>query len=313
MTTRPPRLESSAPPIFLFGPPGVGKSTLGRRACEELHLHFVDLFEEFGPLAEGGPNLDHVVCALSRTVADVVEIPWELQHERRVQMLARQVGAPLLLWAHPEDMQLRSGRSEQLFTPVPRLTIRGGFGRNGTGCREYRQLDRACGEALLLVDLDLEEAAEDVRDRIGEIREEQCRQASPAEREGLLHRVEDWRHDHHASPRVANSIVDAMARYLIHLRAGGTSPRTLSSVCSDLNAAGHLVLMYDAPRGKRVVEHFAQPPWEFEFTRKFSDRPNLVARYRRSLEGFARFLRASGELPEDDDSSTVRQSRRRNR
>jgi hypothetical protein len=152
-----------------------------------------------------------------------------------------------------------------------------------------------------------------VKGCIAEIRDEHCRQASPAEREGLSGWVEDWRHDHNASPRVANAIVDAMARYLIHLRTRGVSPRTLSSVCSDLNAAGSLVLMYDAPKGKRVVEHFAQPPWEFEFTRKFSDRPNLVARYRRSLEGFARFLRASGELPQDDDSSSASRPRRRRR
>jgi len=42
------------------------------------------------------------------------------------------------------------------------------------------------------------------------------------------------------------------------------------------------------------------PPWDFEFERKFTDRPALVERYRRSLEGFARFLRESGSLPQDD-------------
>ena len=43
------------------------------------------------------------------------------------------------------------------------------------------------------------------------------------------------------------------------------------------------------------------PPWEYEFTRKFSDRPALVTRYCRSLEGFARFLRECGELPNDEE------------
>ena len=58
--------------------------------------------------------------------------------------------------------------------------------------------------------------------------------------------------------------------------------------------------MYDAPRGKRILEHFDGPPWKFEFERKFTDRPALVARYRRSLEGFAHFLKECGDLPKDD-------------
>jgi len=91
---------------------------------------------------------------LSRIIADravdEIEFPWELQHERKALHLARTSGVPLLLWAHPEDMQARSGRNEPLFTPVPRLKIRGGFGRNGTGCCEFRHLDRACGESLLV-------------------------------------------------------------------------------------------------------------------------------------------------------------------
>ena len=41
----------------------------------------------------------------------------------------------------------------------------------------------------------------------------------------------------------------------------------------------------------RVLTHFNHPPWELEFRRKFTDRPALVARYRHSLQGFARFLR----------------------
>ena len=112
--------------------------------------------------------------------------------------------------------------------------------------------------------------------------------------------MEDWRQDHSASTHVARVMVDAMAGYLAHLRASGSSQRALSAVRSDLNAAGHLVLMYDAPKGNRILAHFDGPPWEFEFKRKFTDRPALVARYLRSLEGFARFLRKSGELPEDD-------------
>jgi hypothetical protein len=82
-----------------------------------------------------------------------------------------------------------------------------------------------------------------------------------------------------------------MARYLVHLRASGSSPRALSAVRSDLSAAGHLVLMYDSPKGSGALTHFDEPPWEFEFKRKFTDSPALAARYRRNLQGFARFLR----------------------
>ena len=298
-------MDAPLPPIiFLAGPPGAGKSTLGSRACNELGLRFLDLATVLPDSHPEGDFSAHM-AALSRVVAehaaDVIELPWDLQQERQALVLARKSGVCLLLWAHPEDMQARSGHDEPLFTPVPRLKIRGGFGRTGSGCREFRHLNRACDETLLLVDCSLEEAAEAVKECISEIRTES--EAPPAEREGLTGWAEDWRIDHDASPRVSKVIIDAMARYLEHLRAHGTSPRKLSGVCSDLNAAGHLVLMYDAPRGKRILDHFNGPPWEPEFEHKFSDSPTLVARYRRNLEGFARFLKENGDLPKDDEDA----------
>ncbi len=277
------------PSLFLLGPPGAGKTTLGSRACKELGLAFLDLAEA---------DLDRLARVVGDTSADVIELPWALQHERRALALVRRSGTPLVLWAHPEDMQARSGRDEPLFTPVPRLKIRGGFGRNGTGCREFRHLQRACGETLMLVDLALEEAAEAVRDCVAEIREEN--DAPPAEREGLVGWVADWHQQHGASPRVTKVIVDAMARHLVHLRATGTSPRTLTGVCADLNAAGLLVVMYGTLKADRIMEQFAEPPFRFEFERKFTDRPALVARYDRNLDGFARFLRERGELSNED-------------
>ena len=42
-------------------------------------------------------------------------------------LLARRCGVPVLLWAHSEEMQARSGHAELLFTPVARLKIQGGF------------------------------------------------------------------------------------------------------------------------------------------------------------------------------------------
>lgn len=286
------------PVIFLFGPPGAGKSTLGSRACEELDLTFLDIAAR--PIdGDNFSQMERFTRAIAERSADVVELPWELQQERQARALARKSGVPLLLWAHPEDMQARSGRKEALFTPVPRLKTRGGFGRNGTGCREFRGVHRACGETLLLVDFQLDEAVDVVTDCIDELREES--QQSPADRLGLTRWVESWGKDHDTSERVTKIIVEAMARYLEHLHSTGVSPRTISGVRSDLDAAGHLVLMYDAPKGKRILEHFGRPPWVFEFERKFTDRPNLVERYRRSLEGFAHFLKESGDLPGDDE------------
>src|SRR5207344_2597268 len=109
---------------------------------KELGLAFLDLAEV---------DVERLPRVVGEIAADVVAIPWALQHERMALTIVRKSGESLLLWAHPEDMQARSGRDEPLFTPVPRLKIRGGFGRNGTGCREFRHLRRACGEALLLV------------------------------------------------------------------------------------------------------------------------------------------------------------------
>ena len=45
---------------------------------------------------------------------------------------------------------------------------------------------------------------------------------------------------------------------------------------------------------------WATPPYRFEFERKITDRPVLVARYCRNLDGFARFLREHGELSNAD-------------
>ena len=286
--TDAPVQATPRPMIFLLGPPGAGKTTLGSRACKELGLEFLDLAGVSVAAAIDADDLERLSRLVADRAADVIELPWHLQQDRKALLLARRSGVPLLLWAHPEEMQARSGHAEPLFTPVPRLKIRGGFGRHGTGCREFRHLDRACGETLSLVDLPLEEAVQVVTECIAEIHEKY--DMSPAEREGLASWEDDWRQDHNASPGVSRVIIDAMARYLGHLRAAGTSPRTLSGVRSDLNAAGHLVLMYEATKGKRILEYFNGPPREFEFAHKFTDSPALVARYRRSLEGFASFL-----------------------
>ena len=183
-----------------------------------------------------------------------------------------------LLWAHPLDMQARSGHSESLFTPSPRIKTKGGFGRNGTGCREFRSLDRVADEVLILVNSPFDEAVNDLRDYIVSIREKNLE--SPILRAGLEDWIDDWHEEYDISKKIVTIIVDAMARYLLFLRSEGKSSRTLSGVYSDLEAAGMLVIGYDYPKGKKakeILNLFSYPPWTIEFKRKFSDSPNAIA------------------------------------
>lgn len=289
-----PDSKEQMPLIFLAGPPGSGKSSLGKKACQKLELRFVDL---------STPNINNqsflsqkeiLTEVINKQSADVIALPWSLQQDKGMQTLARRFGVLLLLWAHPLDMQARSGHSESLFTPSSRIKTKGGFGRNGTGCREFRRLDNAADEVLILVGSSFDEAFGELQDYIVSIREESLE--SPVIRAGLSGLADDWQQDYDISKNITNIIVDAMARYMLYLRSEGKSPRTLSGVYSDLEAAGMLVIAYDYPTGKKAAEVlnlFSYPPWTIEFKRKFSDSSNAIARYERNLKGFARFLKNS--------------------
>jgi hypothetical protein len=292
------------PMIFLAGPPGSGKTSLGSKVCQELNLKFLDLSHP-GNLS-GSLDSDSEKEALEEAIADrlaeVVELSWRLQQDPAVCTLARRSGVFLLLWAHPLEMQARSGHSEPLFTPVRRLKTKGGFGRHGTGCREFRRMDRACDETLLLVNVPFDEASEYLKDYVISIRQESSE--PPAIREGLMGWVKDWQYDCNANKQAAEIIVDAMARYTLYLKSQGAPSRKMSAVYDDLNAAGMLIMMYDAPKGrnaKKVLGNFYDPPWRYEFSRKFSDSPNAVTRYKRNLKGFSRFLQEMGMLPKEDE------------
>ncbi len=293
--------QQHVPLIFLAGPPGSGKTTLGSKVCEELGLKFLDLSRPTRPT--GPPDEREALdSAISDRSADVVALSWSLQQDTAVRALARRSGVLLLLWAHPLEMQARSGHSESLLTPVGRLKTKGGFGRHGTGCREFRSLDRTCDETLLLVDVPLEEAGAALKAEINAIRKESPH--PPAVREGLLGWVRGWQQDFGADKQAAEVIVDAMARYTLHLKSQGASRRKLSGVYDDLDAAGMLVMMYDAPKGtdkKNILRHFYDPPWESTYQKKFSDSPSAVTRYMKTLEGFSRFLQEAGMLPRDDE------------
>jgi len=271
--------------VFLVGPPGSGKSTLGRRACTDVGLRFVDLVDD----GNTGATLEELVGAKG---ADVVALPWAPKRDAPWLGLCRRSGETVALWAHPLDMQARSGRAEPLFTPVRRLSTRGGFGRNGTGCREFRHLARACEHVLLLVGLSEEVAAQDLMALIEESRTQEV--VAPAEREGLLRWAGHWTHDFDADATACEILVDAMARFTLHLKARGTSPRTMSGVYGDLNAAGSLVMCYDAPKGKAVLDSFGTGPSSYEFRKRISDSPRALARFRSTWEAFATFLRDLG-------------------
>lgn len=284
--------EEQIPMIFLAGPPGAGKSSLGEKACQELDLQFIDLSTPAINKRSFQSQKEILTEVITKRSADIIALPWSLQQDKGMRTLARRSGILLLLWAHPLDMQTRSGHSESLFTPAPRIKTRGGFGRNGTGCHEFRSIDRAADEVLILIDSSFDEAVDELRDFIISIREESL--DPPIIRAGLSDWVEEWQQSYNISKNIANIIVDAMARYILHLRSEGKSPRTLSSVYSDLQAAGMLVIAYDYPKGKKaakILELFSDPPWTIEFERKFSDSPNAIARYERNLKGFARFLK----------------------
>jgi hypothetical protein len=96
-----------------------------------------------------------------------------------------------------------------------------------------------------------------------------------------------------ADARACEILVDAMARFTMDLKERGTSPRSMSGVYGDLNAAGFLVMYCDAPKGKDVLRSFDSGPSEYEFRRKISDSPRALARFRSTWKALGRFLRDS--------------------
>jgi len=109
------------------------------------------------------------------------------------------------------------------------LKTKGGFGRNGTGCKEFRRLDRACTDTLLLVDVAFDEAAEELKELVVAIREVAA--LPPAEREGLDRWIRKWKEDHNADPKAAKVLVDAMARYTLHLKEEGVCRSPTAGMC----------------------------------------------------------------------------------
>ena len=289
-------LQQQPPMIFLVGPPGAGKSTLGESACAVLDLHFLDLST---PAINDQPFASQkkvLVDAINNRSGDIIALPWTLQQDKGIRQLVRQSGMLLLLWAHPLEMQARSGLSGSLFTPSRKMKTREGFGRTGTRCREFRSLERIADRVLILAGSSFDEGLSGLRDQITYMRREDLEPAIV--QVGLSGLADEWAGSYHIDRNITTLIVDAMSRYLLHLRSQGKSTRTLSGVHLDLQAAGILVIKYDYPRDKNaaeILDLFSSPPWTIEFKRIFSDSPNAITRYKRNLKGFARFLEESRE------------------
>lgn len=268
--------------VFLLGPPGAGKTALGRAASEELGLRFLDL--DLDAEAARARGLEPAIAG-----RDVVALDWQLQLDPPVLRLARRIGTLVALWAHPDVLRARA-RIPIEFTPRGGLVTRGGLGPRGTSCLEFRRIDRACDLVFHLDELPLTRAVAKLVDLLEVLRAK----ADPDARFETLRRwFEDvLRADAPGSASNAvRALADAMARYMLSREQAGASPRALAALRSHLQAAGILVLMYDGSRGARVLDKFrSAAPYTYEFARKFTDSPPLVTRYARSLAGFARFL-----------------------
>jgi broad-specificity NMP kinase len=120
-----PDSEGSIPMIFLAGPPGAGKSGLGKKACQELKLRFFDLSTPVINEQSLLSQKEILTEVITKRSADIIVLPWLLQQDKGIRTLVRRSGVLLLLWAHPLDMQTRSGHSEPLFTPSPRIKTQG--------------------------------------------------------------------------------------------------------------------------------------------------------------------------------------------
>lgn len=273
--------------VFLLGPPGSGKSSLGGPACARLGLRFLDLPDDAAADAEK--------MAASASDAEVVTLPWNLQSDAVILRTARRLGTTIALWAHPETMQARA-RQPIRFTPGRTLVTRSGFGRHGTSCLEFRRLERACDFTLDLDGLSETEAVDVLAEAIADTRAE----SDPAARLDARRRdiEEQIRGDvGRRHRRAVTALADAMARFLLSREQAGASPRSLSALGSDLYAAAMLVFMYEPRDDERILDRFRHgPPLVFEFRRKLTDSPALVARYEKHLLAFADWVR--GEAPE---------------
>jgi hypothetical protein len=268
--------QQTPPLVFQAGPPGVGKSTIGSQVSQAMGLRFLDLSPPgSSDTDQATPEArERLLAAVRDRSADLIALSWGLQQDKAVLALARRAGHLLLLWDHPLTLQARSGRAEPVCTPSGRLKTRGGFGAQGTSCLEFRRLDRACHEVWMLAGLPLDMIVKAVVDSRRELQQQGG--LSPADQEGLASWGKTWREDYDANRRAVEIVLDAMARYTLNLKEQGASSRKLREVYTDLNAAGMLVMSYEAPKGRnkdKVLSSFSSPPWTIEYSSLLSGCP----------------------------------------
>jgi hypothetical protein len=123
--------------LIFAGPPGSGKSSLGEKACHESGIRFMDLSTPAINEQPFNSQKDILTEAINKRPADVIALPWLLQQDKGIRKLVRRSGVILLLRAHPIDMQSRSGHSQSLFTPSPRIKTRTDSGVTAQGAENF--------------------------------------------------------------------------------------------------------------------------------------------------------------------------------
>ncbi len=264
-----------ARPIFLLGPPGVGKTELGARACAALGW-------TFAPFA-----------GIDETNASVLEVPWETLLAPRMLESLRRRGTTAALWDRPERMQARASRPYVL-RPSTAITTPGSYGRRGTSCVEYRRLERGAEYVLLIDELTLDEAVKELTDVFTEAATDHAAEDRDAFAD---HLVELWGQDTNAPAKSARALADAMAEFLVARSAAGISERTERALESDLHVGGLLYFTYHRGTPGQVLARFAAGATDTSaFARKITDRPASVARFERAMRAFGEFLRARTEV-----------------
>ncbi len=261
-------------PVFLIGPPGVGKTELGARACTALGWSFgaFDTIE-------------------SARAGHLLEVAWETALLPRMIERLRKAGTTVALWDQPAKMQARASRPYVL-RPSTNIITPGSYGRRGTTCVEFRRLDRGCDVVLLIDEFSLEEAAKELSEVLVDAVADDAEQL-----EALAdHFFDLWREDTSAPKPAARALASAMAEFVVAREAAGASERATRGLESDLHVGGMLYFMYAGrrPTPEGVLTIFAGDAATDGglFARKINDRPAAITRYRRTLGAFAEFLRS---------------------